>query len=57
MASVLAAGDPINFATFTAGTVMTANPGIPFIWSEHMASCEPTYKATALRDWLFAQSS
>lgn len=54
MASVLAAGDPINFATFTAGTVMTANPGIS---SEHMASFEPTYKIAALRDWLFAQSS
>lgn len=54
VAKITAAGDEINFATFTTGTVMTANPGKQ---GEHMASFEPTYKIGALRDWLFAQSS
>lgn len=50
---MLAAGDSINIATFTTGTVLTANPSAGNM--EHMASFMPAYRITALRDWLFAQ--
>jgi hypothetical protein len=54
-----ASGDAANFATFAAGTVLTvsgqsADSGAG---SEHMASFEPAYRITALRDWLFAQTA
>ena len=59
-AKLLAAGDNINFATFKAGTVLTAsgasadsNGGA----GEHMASFKPAYEMTALRDWLFRQTA
>lgn len=50
---LLAAGDAITIATFTTGTVLTANPSAGNM--EHMASFMPAYRITALRDWLFAQ--
>ncbi|WP_432487922.1 carboxylesterase family protein [Kineococcus sp. SYSU DK018] len=59
-AELFAAGDDINFATFETGTVLeaagssTSSGGMGS--SEHMASFEPAYKITALRDWLFQQS-
>ncbi len=51
---LLSAGDSANFATFATGTVLTANPVSNM---EHMASFEPGYKITALRDWLFEQQA
>ncbi|MCZ0857248.1 alpha/beta hydrolase-fold protein [Actinomyces israelii] len=44
---------PRNFSTFVAGTVMTANPTPQSM--EHMASFEPAYKLTGLRNWLLSQ--
>lgn len=93
-ASLFAAGDSANFATFTAGTVLkvasdsgttpsggamgspaagmtppsgmagapsgAAQPsggGMSSGIQEHLASFEPAYKITAVRDWLFAQTA
>lgn len=52
---IFAAGDKNNFATFKSGTVLTANPTSGGM--EHLASFEPAYKITGLRDWLFEQSA
>ncbi|MBC7279193.1 alpha/beta hydrolase-fold protein [Nocardioides sp.] len=56
-----ASGDAANFATFAAGTVLTASgqsaDSSGAGSSEHMASFEPAYKIEALRDWLFEQSA
>lgn len=41
-----------NFSTFLAGTVLQANPNKQM---EHMASFEPAYKLTGLRNWLLSQ--
>ncbi|RYF61504.1 MAG: esterase [Comamonadaceae bacterium] len=49
---LLTPGSSANFATFAIGTVLTANPVSTM---EHMASFEPAYRITALRDWLFEQ--
>lgn len=51
--ALYAAGGRANLATFAIGTVLTANPGAGGM--EHMASFEPAYKITEVRDWLFAQ--
>jgi predicted peptidase len=53
---LFAAGDSVNFATFKTGTVLEV-PGASSAptGGEHMASFEPAYKITALRDWLFEQ--
>ncbi|MFE0801390.1 alpha/beta hydrolase-fold protein [Streptomyces sp. NPDC058812] len=57
---LFAAGDDINFATFKTGTVLEASDSTSSgsaMNSEHMASFEPAYKITALRDWLFEQKA
>ncbi|MGW8063139.1 carboxylesterase family protein [Streptomyces ziwulingensis] len=58
---LFAAGDDINFATFKTGTVLEASDSSsssgPAMNSEHMASFEPAYRITALRDWLFEQKA
>lgn len=55
---LFAAGDNINFATFETGTVLKASGSSSApMGGEHMASFEPAYKITALRDWLFEQSA
>jgi len=60
---LLADGDSTNFATFKTGTVLKAGGSSSATSSmgggtaEHMASFEPAYKITALRDWLFQQSA
>ncbi|MBT2412463.1 hypothetical protein J7I94_18145 [Streptomyces sp. ISL-12] len=57
---LFAAGDSINFATFKTGTVLEVSDSTssdPAMNSEHMASFEPAYKITPLRDWLFAQKA
>ncbi len=45
-------GSSLNFATFTEGSVLTANPVAD---QEHMASFEPAYRIPAVRDWLLSQ--
>ena len=59
--TVLATDDTINFATFKTGTVLTAGGtsagGGPGGSGEHMASFQPAYEITAVRDWLFQQSA
>jgi len=61
---LLADGDSTNFATFKTGTVLKASGSSSSATSsmgggtaEHMASFEPAYKITALRDWLFQQTA
>lgn len=56
---LLAAGDSINFATFTAGTVLEASgsTGSDAMSSEHMASFQPAYEISALRTWLLSQTA
>ncbi|MER5217109.1 alpha/beta hydrolase-fold protein [Streptomyces sp. NPDC002838] len=55
---LFAAGDSVNFATFKTGTVLkTSSASSAPVGGEHMASFEPAYKITALRDWLFQQSA
>ena len=57
-ARLFAAGDSVNFATFSTGTVLeTPGASSSPVGGEHMASFEPAYKITALRDWLFEQSA
>lgn len=57
-ADLFSAGDSINFATFATGTVLNAGgTSSSSMGGEHMASFEPAYKITALRDWLFKQST
>lgn len=46
-------GKQRNFSSFVAGTVLEANPQS----MEHMASFEPAYKLTGVRNWLLAQRS
>lgn len=57
---LFAAGDDINFATFKTGTVLEvsgSSSSNPAMGGEHMASFEPAYRITALRDWLFQQKA
>ncbi|WP_280369966.1 alpha/beta hydrolase-fold protein [Nocardia wallacei] len=54
---LFAAGDRINFATFTPGTVLEVSGSSSPMNSEHMASFEPAYKITRLRDWIFQQTA
>lgn len=56
--ALFSAGNSINFATFRTGTVLKASGASATAMGgsgEHMASFEPAYKITALRDWLFSQ--
>lgn len=52
--ALLDKGEPRNFSTFAAGTVLRADPNKQM---EHMASFEPAYKLTGVRNWLLAQRS
>ncbi|MFD5257328.1 alpha/beta hydrolase-fold protein [Streptomyces bobili] len=55
---LFAAGDSVNFATFKTGTVLeTSSASSAAMGGEHMASFEPAYRITALRDWLFQQTA
>ncbi|GGO99521.1 alpha/beta hydrolase-fold protein [Actinomyces gaoshouyii] len=54
VSELVSSGRPRLFSSFTAGTVMEANPGTGM---EHMASFEPAYRLTGLRQWLLAQTS
>ncbi|WP_030616247.1 alpha/beta hydrolase-fold protein [Streptomyces fulvoviolaceus] len=55
---LFAAGDSINFATFKTGTVLeVSGASSSAMAGEHMASFEPAYEITSLRDWLFEQSA
>jgi predicted peptidase len=49
----IAQNHKINFATFTAGSVLPAKASKEA--SEHMYSFDHVYKIAALRDWLFNQ--
>ena len=48
----IAQGNPINFATFTKGSVLPKGVKIA---NEHMYSFDHAYQITAVRDWLLAQ--
>ncbi|GAB3161923.1 hypothetical protein GCM10027059_13300 [Myceligenerans halotolerans] len=57
-AELFAAGDSANFLTFAEGTVLEASgTDDGGMGGEHMASFQPAYEITALRDWLFEQSA
>ncbi|WDF32019.1 alpha/beta hydrolase-fold protein [Arthrobacter agilis] len=56
-AELLATGDSAYFATFAEGTVLAAGGSDGGMGGEHMASFQPAYEITALRDWLFQQSA
>lgn len=57
-AELFAAGDSANFLTFAEGTVLEASgTDGGGMGGEHMASFQPAYEITALRDWLFEQSA
>lgn len=56
-AELLASGDTAYFATFAEGTVLEAGGSSGGMGGEHMASFQPAYEITALRDWLFQQSA
>jgi predicted peptidase len=56
-AELLASGDSANFATFAEGTVLEAAGSSGGMGGEHMASFQPAYEITALRDWLFQQTA
>lgn len=49
--AMISKGNPINFITFTKGSVLENGGNF-----EHMASFDYAYKLTPVRDWLFRQS-
>ncbi|WP_341579866.1 alpha/beta hydrolase-fold protein [Microbacterium schleiferi] len=55
-AELLSTRDGAHFLTFAEGTVLEASDGSGAMNSEHMASFQPAYEITALRDWLMAQT-
>lgn len=56
-AELLATGDTAYFLTFAEGTVLEASGSSGGMGGEHMASFQPAYEITALRDWLFQQTA
>jgi predicted peptidase len=56
-ASLLSTGDSAFFVTFAEGTVLEASGSSGGVGGEHMASFQPAYEITALRDWLLAQTA
>ena len=51
------AGGPAGGGEAAAGAGQSAGGGMSSGIREHLASFEPAYKITALRDWLFAQTA